>query len=195
MFDSWDSVLCHHGVKGQKWGRRQYQNEDGSLTRLGEIHYGRVGPKKVKKDYARGAGLIERSNRIRLTDSDRKNGLGSRDLKEERVAYYKGLHDVLKSRPKNSLNKMALKRIDRKLKAQEAANDARDEYDNHSSVAKLWVQNKIFGHAKSERYRDARARGSGRARSFVEAVLDGTMTGTIMRRRGSKKAYGATVKL
>lgn len=32
--------LAHHGVKGQKHGRRQYQNPDGSLTALGRIHYG-----------------------------------------------------------------------------------------------------------------------------------------------------------
>ena len=27
--------LAHHGVKGQKWGERRYQNEDGSYTDLG----------------------------------------------------------------------------------------------------------------------------------------------------------------
>ena len=27
--------LCHHGVKGQKWGVRRYQNKDGSLTAEG----------------------------------------------------------------------------------------------------------------------------------------------------------------
>ena len=28
--------LCHHGVKGQKWGVRRYQNADGSLTPAGK---------------------------------------------------------------------------------------------------------------------------------------------------------------
>lgn len=32
--------LAHHGVKGQKWGQRQYQNSDGSLTPAGRLHYG-----------------------------------------------------------------------------------------------------------------------------------------------------------
>lgn len=32
--------LVHSGKKGMRWGRRLYQNEDGSLTPLGRIHYG-----------------------------------------------------------------------------------------------------------------------------------------------------------
>ena len=30
------AYLQHHGIKGQKWGIRKYQNEDGSLTDAGK---------------------------------------------------------------------------------------------------------------------------------------------------------------
>ena len=35
--------LYHHGIKGQKWGVRNYQNPDGSLTPEGRLRYGRGG--------------------------------------------------------------------------------------------------------------------------------------------------------
>lgn len=31
--------LYHHGIKGQKWGVRRFQNEDGSLTPAGKKRY------------------------------------------------------------------------------------------------------------------------------------------------------------
>lgn len=36
----YSSELYHHGIKGQKWGRRNYQNPDGSLTPAGRERYG-----------------------------------------------------------------------------------------------------------------------------------------------------------
>ena len=33
------TYLAHHGIKGQKWGIRRYQNEDGSLTPEGRERY------------------------------------------------------------------------------------------------------------------------------------------------------------
>ena len=37
-----DDYLMHHGIKGQKWGIRRYQNPDGSLTPEGIKRYGEV---------------------------------------------------------------------------------------------------------------------------------------------------------
>ena len=40
-----DYAIAHHGIKGQKWGIRRYQNADGSLTAEGRKRYG----KKLEK--------------------------------------------------------------------------------------------------------------------------------------------------
>ena len=40
--DSADS-LQHYGIKGQQYGVRRFQNEDGSLTAAGKIRYGHPG--------------------------------------------------------------------------------------------------------------------------------------------------------
>lgn len=34
-----DYELYHHGIKGQKWGRRRFQTNDGSLTAAGRKRY------------------------------------------------------------------------------------------------------------------------------------------------------------
>lgn len=31
--------LIHHGIKGQKWGVRRFENEDGTLTEAGKKRY------------------------------------------------------------------------------------------------------------------------------------------------------------
>ena len=59
----YDDELYHHGIKGQKWGIRRWQNEDGSLTPEGVKRYGTVEnfekaqhKKKIAKRVAAGVG-------------------------------------------------------------------------------------------------------------------------------------------
>ena len=46
--------LEHHGVKGQKWGIRRYQNADGSLTAAGRLRYqsSEALAKDIRRDFA-----------------------------------------------------------------------------------------------------------------------------------------------
>ena len=65
--------LYHHGIKGQKWGIRRYQNPDGTLTALGkkrekeDIHedYKKVHDKKSVK-YMSDEELQNRNKRLQM---------------------------------------------------------------------------------------------------------------------------------
>lgn len=78
--------LYHHGIPGQKWGIRRYQNKDGSLTPAGrkraaklEDKYKQITGKNIKKELVRKEAsrpktmkemtneeLKEKTNRLRL---------------------------------------------------------------------------------------------------------------------------------
>ena len=45
-----NNQLHHHGVKGQKWGIRRFQNEDGTRTPAGEKHQRRLENKALKQE-------------------------------------------------------------------------------------------------------------------------------------------------
>jgi hypothetical protein len=91
--------LYHHGTKGMKWGRRRYQNPDGSLTPAGRMRYGsgessfdrwkkeRAAKKEAKKEEKVEAKSSDRGytqRRVKGMTDDGVNKAISRSQLEER---------------------------------------------------------------------------------------------------------------
>lgn len=83
--------LYHHGIKGQKWGIRRYQNEDGSLTPEGLARYsGEAGLERRWRD-------SQKTARKQMTFKEKfKNDLGIKSGYEKHYALtkaYSGMNE------------------------------------------------------------------------------------------------------
>ena len=69
-----DNSLYHHGIKGQRWGVRRFQNKDGSLTTAGKSRQYKHDAKQFKREY-------RRSKLRRLISSNKNYENSARALK------------------------------------------------------------------------------------------------------------------
>ena len=65
VLPSRSDYISHHGIKGQKWYHRRFQNDDGSLTAAGRARYG-IGPaRKFKTKEERAVAKAEKQEASR----------------------------------------------------------------------------------------------------------------------------------
>jgi len=75
--------LIHHGIKGQKWGERNYQNYDGTLTEAGRRRYAKYLSKELNsldKAKAKDLGMIKQN----VDDISFYNGRRNKAIKRNR---------------------------------------------------------------------------------------------------------------
>lgn len=82
------SELCHHGIKGQKWGIRRFRNSDGSLTAAGKRrraeNYSDEQMMRDRRIYSKGA--ARRINKRMLRG---ESVSGARSAEADRIARYR----------------------------------------------------------------------------------------------------------
>ena len=79
-----NTELYHHGVKGQRWGVRRYQNKDGSLTSYGKKRYAKElakleAEKKRVRQQEQTAKKMKKLDDMRKDIDERKKALKTDD--------------------------------------------------------------------------------------------------------------------
>lgn len=146
--------LMHHGVKGQKWGVRRYQNKDGSLTELGKLrlitpdrlsypvgideHYRDEVLKKFQND-----GVLTEYGRRQISKAIKKYGLADQDDTQP-FSFRKSDYDLdpdrnIEVKKDTELFRFAssYEPIDHKRKYVAVGEDARYEYDNPDVIFEM----------------------------------------------------------
>lgn len=75
-----ETYLVHHGILGQKWGIRRFQNPDGSLTSAGKRRY-EIGSDDVKK---RAKGIRKELNDYEMATARNRQGYENSVAKNDR---------------------------------------------------------------------------------------------------------------
>lgn len=72
--------IYHHGILGQKWGIRRFQNKDGTLTAAGKQHYGSSGDSKSSSGDTKRA-----SSSSKKSSGDSNTGLSDKQKKALKI--------------------------------------------------------------------------------------------------------------
>lgn len=100
-FDGWNDELYHHGIKGQKWGLRRFQNEDGTLTAEGEARYG-VGGTATASERVKYLNKLERSRARAIARQQETKNVRKKEIhKETQLVHEKTIKHIIESAKKD----------------------------------------------------------------------------------------------
>lgn len=91
------NYIAHHGIKGQKWGIRRYQNEDGTLTDVGKRRYGYGLTNKGSYTYER---KRQQAYDELATDLDKARRTERKYEKQSDRAFEKAQKEIIKGQKK-----------------------------------------------------------------------------------------------
>lgn len=141
--------LYHHGILGQKWGVRRYQNKDGSLTERGKKRASRIAAKEEKK-----------FEKIDKKYDKLLNKAGDQDYKKKYAEEWK-------------------EKAVKKQEDQNKWKQVRRDYKDDESIVNKIVKTYLLGPFSTYTYNSARAAGNGRLVSAGYVALGNVLGGPL----------------
>lgn len=184
--------LMHYGVMGMKWGKRKYQNPDGSLTAEGRNRYNAGSVKgniaRAVMNTALGQRIGVRTNRGYRADKKEIKALYKKKLKEGKIDKSKLKYDYKKT--------LGEARVDA-AKALYGGSRKAHNITQNEGLGKTFAKSYLMGGTGALAYNRARAggakRGSAALRGVGRGIADGLTGGMLSvydyatRRPSSKK--------
>lgn len=172
-------AIMHHGIKGQKWGVRRYQNENGSLTAAGKSRYKSFSTGRYERKAAENKEKAAEHRRY-AEDYNPKGYIGKSKYTDRQ-----------KARDQKKMNKELAIARKYEEKAQKMENRAKrsqefdDKYSselNKRSVGERVVKSWLVGALNYDSYIRQRAVGIDKGRAMVNTYLAGPFAGAKVRR-------------
>lgn len=125
-----DEFIAHHGILGQRWGIRRYQNKDGSLTAAGRKHWDQLDRKtkaKIKDN-------MIRSSNVKVLQAHQKY-LTPNELRKatERLAANKRVSDFSQQQIEDGFRKIQSLGV----KAQQVGQSVQNLTNAYNNIAKV----------------------------------------------------------
>lgn len=111
----WDGYgeLHHSGILGMRWGRRRWQNEDGSLTEAGRAHYGYGSARESNRHSEKMSDNQYKSSKV-AERVNRDNAKKAVDLRRLDLDKIKASDALNRQKDKTALEKERLKYADKR---------------------------------------------------------------------------------